>query len=760
MRWWIALVLMGCAPASDFRGPVTSFVETDGDEDDEGKDTALETDTGTPDDPGTGPGTETEDTGTPLPSGVPLPAPAYLDLSVVQSLSDTIDAILAGTNSAVRVVDAENGEVVYELNPNTPLKPASNTKLFTTAAAMDLLGEEHSFRVSAWAPALPDANGQVSSLTVLSEHDSTWSTYLYEDEFFVADRLADMLWQAGVRRVSGALTLAGEVLVDGYVYGTYSASWHRGVGADVLQDALTGRGITVGSVTTSSSLATPPGVLLVERESPPLSVVAHPINVYSHNEMTDILARHNGWALWHGSTYADGEAAVLDFLSGLGLPTAGIVFNDGSGLSHGNRITARLTTELLLEMMTRPAGQAWERTFSVSGVKGTIGNRLTGTDTWGRVYAKTGTLSDTITLSGVLYNRYDGHRYVFSVLQNSVGNQSTARSRADNVVRALAVDLRSGGTRPLAPVLQTVRHVGGDRVEVRWSAVPGAQHYGVWVSEDGLVWDRAHAFSATGTSHTLGGLPLDRPVYVRVTAHTGARESEPSDVYAATPSQSPVRLLVVDGFDRWDGQAENPLRTGHDFVRATAEAIRRPVDSAANEAIVGGAVDLLDYDAVIWVLGEEGTADQTFDATERQRVQAYLQAGGKLFVSGAELGWDLDAQGTTDSRAFMNDVLRAAYVGDDAGTYSALPVAGGLFDGLGELGFYTPARIVVEYPDRLAPSPGARTELVYVGGLGGNAAVSYSGAYKVVVFGFPFESVDRLTHRQALMDRVLTFFGL
>src|SRR6185369_9573069 len=104
---------------------------------------------------------------------------------------------------------------VYSSNPDSPLTPASNTKLFTTATAMGMLGEEARHRVIAYAPTRPDASGKVSSLTVVVEHDSSWSTYLYPDEFFAADRLADQLYAAGLRSVSGTVTLSGEVLVAG-----------------------------------------------------------------------------------------------------------------------------------------------------------------------------------------------------------------------------------------------------------------------------------------------------------------------------------------------------------------------------------------------------------------------------------------------------------------------------------------------------------------------------------------------------------------
>lgn len=743
---WLLIGLLACGTEKpgDVRRPPESDPDTDG-----------STDPGTPEDPDTDPEVTPPDI-TPE-DETPLPPPPFLDLAVVADLTDDIDDILSGTVHSVRIVDAENGEVVYESDATVPRTPASNTKLFTTAAAMDALGEDHRFRSRAYAPAKPDASGKVASLTVLVEHDSTWSDFVYADEFFAADRLADALYDAGVRQVTGTLTFSGEVLVDGYSLGTWDEELHRDLGVDVVVDALAGRGITVAKTAVSSSLSVPAGVLLAERESPPLSVVAHPINVYSHNEMADILAHHNGWELDGDSSYAGGEVAVLDLLVDLGIDTSDVNFQDGSGLSHGNDVSAAVVSDMILGMMARPAGQAWERTFAIAGVLGTIDYRMTGDDTWGRVYAKTGSLYNVIALSGVLYNRYDGHRYVFSILQDDVPDQTAARATADDVVERIAQDLRGGGVRPGSAVLKRVTNAGNGSVDVEWGAVPDAEAYGVWTSTDGLVWDRADAVVETGTTHTLTGLPADVPVYVRVTAYNDTGEGEPSDVYAATPSSSGSRVLVVDGNDRWALQWENTRGAGHDFVRSVVEAMPgRTVDTVANEELP----DLSDYDAVIWLSGEESSDDVTFDAAERDAIDAYLDGGGSLLVSGGELGWDLDHLGDADAAAFYNGSLHASYVGDDAGTFSVGPVAGGLFDGVGELGFYTPARLVVDFPDQIAPMNGAKAQLTYLGGAGGTAAVSYDGAYEVVNLGFPIESIDGVDTRSAVLDRILDFFGV
>ncbi len=83
--------------------------------------------------------------------------------------------------------------------------------------------------------------------------------------------------------------------------------------------------------------------------------------------------------------------------------------------------------------------------------------------------------------------------------------------------------------------------------------------------------------------------------------------------------------------------------------------------------------------------------------------------------------------------------------------------SGGILQNVGRLGFYTPDRMVVSYPDQIAPTGGSKAILSYDGGLGGTAGIQYEGAYRLVYFGFPFESIDAREERRAVMSRVLGF---
>ncbi len=747
----LAALALGCKPrAADAQ--LVADPPTAGDAD---ADTDTDTDTDTDADTDT-------DTGTPFTyvAGDPLGDAPALSASAVDAIADDIDAIVGGTSytSGVMVIDVDSGQVVYEHRPDTPYKPASNTKLFTTAVAFDQLGEEHRFRTRAYGSL---AGTNVPKLTVLVEHDFTWSSWFYADEYFAADRLAEQIYDVGVRSVD-ELAFRGEVAVEGYQLNEgIDISYHRELGRDAVLDALDLYGIDVSTSSTGSSLSAPGGPLLAERFSPPLHVADHPLNVYSHNDFADLHARHNGFELWSDSSYGGGEAAALDWLDGLGIDTTDLELNDGSGLSHDNRVTARSVADMVVAMLDRPSGLAWERTLSTAGVEGTLGARMGGTDTAGRFFGKTGTLTGVIATSGVLHHRYDGHRYVIAILFNDVGYHSTARGYCDQIVEAVAEDRRGVGYAPDAPVLDRVVNLGNGSLEAHWDSLPGVDGYAVWVSTDG-AWRRGDALYTDQTSLVLDGLPLDVPVAVRVQAIDGPSASVVSDTYVATPSMDVSRVLLVDGNDRWDlGMWENTLEEGHDSLATVGWAATGfVVDSAANEAVIDGRVALDDYDAVIWTLGEESTDDLTFDADERDRVDDYLDGGGNLLVSGSEIGWDLDNLGDADMQGFYVDALKASYGGDDAGTYTAVPRPGGLFDELTEVGFFTPGTMDIAFPDLLVPQGGAVAELDYWGGASGVAALSFSGSYRLVHLGFPLESVDALEDREVLVARSLEFFGL
>ena len=84
-------------------------------------------------------------------SGLTSAQPAQAPAAVQQTpLTEQLDALLAdprftGSQVGLVVRDASTGEELYDRNGGSRLLPASNIKLFTSAAAMDLLGPDFRF---------------------------------------------------------------------------------------------------------------------------------------------------------------------------------------------------------------------------------------------------------------------------------------------------------------------------------------------------------------------------------------------------------------------------------------------------------------------------------------------------------------------------------------------------------------------------------------------------------------------------------------
>jgi D-alanyl-D-alanine carboxypeptidase len=131
-----------------------------------------------------------------------------------------------------------------------------------------------------------------------------------------------------------------------------------------------------------------------------------------------------------------GSAASLAQIAGI-TSTAGMVMNDGSGLNYDNRFNCEQTIDVVRYMANTYTYSQWGSHLAISCTSGTLASRMCGTGKTGRVHAKTGTLTNglTLALSGYIDNQYDGQRYFFSIYANNVPStaQSDTLSRIDNI---------------------------------------------------------------------------------------------------------------------------------------------------------------------------------------------------------------------------------------------------------------------------------------------------------------------------------------
>lgn len=100
-------------------------------------------------------------------------APAASALDLNQNIRQLVGAHdLRGTRVGILIMDMDSGEVLGSMNPDEQLIPASNMKLVTTAAALDVLGPDFVYRTQlGLLDATPGQPGAQPSLVVKGDGD-------------------------------------------------------------------------------------------------------------------------------------------------------------------------------------------------------------------------------------------------------------------------------------------------------------------------------------------------------------------------------------------------------------------------------------------------------------------------------------------------------------------------------------------------------------------------------------------------------------
>ncbi|MFI5505114.1 D-alanyl-D-alanine carboxypeptidase/D-alanyl-D-alanine-endopeptidase [Corynebacterium kutscheri] len=337
---------------------------------------------------------------------IPLPGNnTGLSTSLSAFSSDT----RLGTFSAV-VIDTTTGETVFSQLPTAPLRPASATKALTATAALYQLDAQQQIETTVY---LVDKHTAVIKAT-----GDVWLTH---------ERLSELAQQLppGI----------DEVLVDTSAwadYPSFAVGWDE---ADIDAGYIApmepimlygGRiGETSGDAPRSHTPAfavaeelaaligatkVGPGVAPADAEpvastlSPPLIERITMMMVDSDNVMAEAIGREsaaNSVNVLATQGFAVGETSVVDY----------------SGLSVDNVVTAQLLAEIMHRAATESTLRPLLSTLPVAGGNGTLAQRYLDVDSRGYVRAKTGTLTQTSALAGIVQAKNE-HVYAIGLISN------------------------------------------------------------------------------------------------------------------------------------------------------------------------------------------------------------------------------------------------------------------------------------------------------------------------------------------------------
>ena len=161
-------------------------------------------------------------------------------------------------------------------------------------------------------------------------------------------------------------------------------------------------------------------------------------NKVSQNLHAELLLRLLGKEFGKDGSLAQGARVVRQFLVDAGVSDQDFFFYDGSGMSMDDRIAPRANTQLLTYAARQPWGAEFKNSLPVAGVDGTLTNRFRNSPLKGKLWAKTGTLNETVALSGYL-TAASGRSLVFSVMVNGHRPGSNVEAAAvERICEAIA----------------------------------------------------------------------------------------------------------------------------------------------------------------------------------------------------------------------------------------------------------------------------------------------------------------------------------
>lgn len=255
----------------------------------------------------------------------------------------------------------------------------------------------------------------------------------------------------------------GDFPVDGHAFSAFLSVHDPALWAATLfKQALISRGIKVGGeartrdfrVASNDNFDPQKAFELAYEESEPLGTIVHRTNKESNNLFAELILRTIGKERGASAPDPDprknrergddeaGTAVVRSWLESKGINTRALAIRDGSGLSRLDLVTPETSARLLAAIASTSSATTFHDSLPIAGHDGTLSSRLN--KVTGRIFAKTGTLTYTHSLSGYATTP-NNETVVFSIMCNDTTADRAALRTIDEIAGALA-DFRPSRT--------------------------------------------------------------------------------------------------------------------------------------------------------------------------------------------------------------------------------------------------------------------------------------------------------------------------
>ena len=179
--------------------------------------------------------------------------------------------------------------------------------------------------------------------------------------------------------------------------------------------------------------------LLAKIEGRPVEQLVVDMNKVSSNFIAEMLAKNLAARRQPPGSMAAGMAILNEYMAALGLDSTEYALVNPSGLTRQNHLSANALVRVLEDMgRDFRVENEFMASLPISGIDGTLRNRMGQTGTKGWVRAKTGYIDGAVSLAGYI-GRGNGERVTFAFLYNGPAPAYQVRALFDKLSSQMVV---------------------------------------------------------------------------------------------------------------------------------------------------------------------------------------------------------------------------------------------------------------------------------------------------------------------------------
>jgi D-alanyl-D-alanine carboxypeptidase/D-alanyl-D-alanine-endopeptidase (penicillin-binding protein 4) len=388
---------------------------------------------------------------------------------IQSQIRKVLDALPASTEVGVLIYNPLTEDTIYSVNHTSSMIPASNTKLFTTATALQIMGSDYILHTII----LSDNNAINDGILDGNIYIKGMGNSVFTTENL--DSLVKMIAKSGLKKITGNVIGDDTFFDDVYTrddwikdekanvklppisalvidrnrkyvrrkkrgrWRTYKVNVNNPpqYSAELIQQKLIQEGIEV--IGTAKTGETPPSATVLGQSSVNLRELIQSINKNSDNFLAECLFKTIG-AIASGkqgnSFYS--TQAILTFIEDNAIYSEGTAVVDGSGISRYDQITVGAIVGLLEKMYFDLKNfPDFYNSLSIAGVDGTLEDRLIKDDGPINFRGKTGTLNGVSSLSGYLTTKSGDELIVSMIFEFTRGGSRKYRNSQDKIIEIL-----------------------------------------------------------------------------------------------------------------------------------------------------------------------------------------------------------------------------------------------------------------------------------------------------------------------------------